>query len=501
MFQVESGVTSVFLDLELLETAAGITLAEVNSEADPFSEDFQVGFNITSATDFTFSTDPFTPIDGTIEHDGTITLALGDASVMIGNFSIGFDSNRVSDTTSGFFVADTLPDIFGLEILFDLGAPEEINFVENDLDIGNADLLLSPEFATALTTFGADDFTGTDVGNARIDATAVATEDPMPMENSLFNVESGVTSIFLDFELLETAAGLTFVSADSEVQPFSEDFQVGFAINDQTDFSFTSDPFTAVDGRIEHDGSITVTAGGLPQTFSEFSIGFDSNRASDTASGFFIADNIDVPIFDIGIPEAVNVGNEDFSLTGADILLSPEFAAVLQIPDLAGADIGDTRIDATTEEIIPEDSFVRFRNEAVSGSYLYVSEAEAEGIRENFADDFTEEGSAFDVSSEQQNGLVQFNRFRNNSLSGSYIFANEEESQNIRDNFSDVFTDEGTSFFAYAAGSGIGENVVRFRNLNGSGYVFALGEEAQNIRDNFSDIFAEEGVAFETVVA
>ena len=153
------------------------------------------------------------------------------------------------------------------------------------------------------------------------------------------------------------------------------------------------------------------------------------------------------------------------------------------------------------DENLLEDTLIRLRNNTLSGSYLYVSEAEAEDIRNNFSDDFTEEGEAFHVSLEQQDGLVKFNRFRNENVSGSYIFANEQESQDITDNFSDVFTDEGTAFFAYEAGSGIGEDVVRFRNLNGSGYIFALGDEAQNIRDNFSDVFAEEGVAFESVVA
>ena len=288
---------------------------------------------------------------------------------------------------------------------------------------------------------------------------------------------------------------------------FSDDFQVGFNINDDTNFSFAPVPFTPLGGTIEHDGTITVALGEAQATIGEFSIGFDPTRRDGTASGFFVADTLADPLnldilFDIGMPETISLVNEDFSLADADLLLAPELATALGLPNLAGADVGDTRVDGIAEEVImADDPLVRFRNETVAGSYLYASEAEAIGIRENFSDVFTEEGDAFNVSLEQEDGLVKFNRFRNENISGSYIFANEEESQSIRDNFSDVFTDEGEAFFAYEAGSGIGEDVVRFRNLNGSGYIFALGAEAQNIRENFSDVFAEEGVAFESIVA
>ena len=163
VFGVESGVTSVFLDLPLLESAAGLTLVGADSDATPFSDDFQVGFAITDDTDFTFAPAPFTPLGGTIEHSGTITLGLGDAELTIGEFSIGFDPTRVSETTSGFVVADTL----GLDVLFDLSAPSTAAISSEELEISGADLLLAPELAGAL---GLAELTGADVGDARIDA-------------------------------------------------------------------------------------------------------------------------------------------------------------------------------------------------------------------------------------------------------------------------------------------------------------------------------------------
>ena len=162
-FMVESGVTSVFLDLPLLETAAGLALTGVDSDAEPFSDTFQVGFAITDDTDFSFDTDPFTPVGGSIEHEGTVTF---NDTITVGDFSIGFDGDRVSDAASGFFVADTVEGN-DLEILFDIGAPGVLNTTEDELTIADADLLLAPEFADAL---GLSELTGTDVGDARVDA-------------------------------------------------------------------------------------------------------------------------------------------------------------------------------------------------------------------------------------------------------------------------------------------------------------------------------------------
>ncbi|MEB3356617.1 MAG: DVUA0089 family protein [Synechococcales bacterium] len=164
---LESGVTSVFLDLPLLESAAGLTLVSVDSGAEPFSDDFQVGFTITEETDFSFTTDPFAPVGGTIEHAGTLTFDLGGAEATLGEFSIGFDFRRVSETTSGFFVADTLEDPLGLEILFDLSAPGTAAVMNDEFEISGTDVLLAPELATAL---GLPDLAGTDVGDARVDA-------------------------------------------------------------------------------------------------------------------------------------------------------------------------------------------------------------------------------------------------------------------------------------------------------------------------------------------
>ena len=166
---VDLGNTSVFLDLETLESAAGITLVGADSLGTAFDDSFQVGFSIIEDTDFTFEIEPFSPLVGTIEHSGTVTLGLEEAEVTLGEFSIGFNPERISQTASGFFIADTTADELGLEILFDVGAPESLS-TDSEFIVSGADLLLAPELADAL---GTPDLALADIGDTRIDATTV----------------------------------------------------------------------------------------------------------------------------------------------------------------------------------------------------------------------------------------------------------------------------------------------------------------------------------------
>ena len=210
---IDSGNTSVFLDLPLLESAAGITLVGADSEGEAFSEEFQVGFPIIEDTDFSFEAEPFAPVDGAIEHSGTVTLALGDTEVTVGEFSISFDAERVSDTASGFFVADTTEDALGLEVLFDVGAPENVA-TEEGLTVSNADLLVAPEFAEAL---GSEDLAGADIGDTRIDA-------------STEMVESSEAELQPQAE-----ADSTEVEMDSDMEAEGEDMNMGSEVDTESE--------------------------------------------------------------------------------------------------------------------------------------------------------------------------------------------------------------------------------------------------------------------------
>ncbi len=92
-----------------------------------------------------------------------------------------------------------------------------------------------------------------------------------------------------------------------------------------------------------------------------------------------------------------------------------------------------------------------------------------------------------------------FNRFRNKDVPGTYLFANEAESESIRANFPN-FVEEGIAFYAYDADAQIATDFYRFRNTSQPGtYIFVAEAERESIINNFPN-FVEEGVAFEAVL-
>ncbi len=165
---VESGVTSVFLDVDTL-SAVGLDLTGTVGEVEePASESFLVGFNITPETDFAFSDNEegFLLLGGSIEHTGGVVFNGGtEAELAVGNFSIGFDPNRIDETTgaTGFFVQDLLTT--GV-VLFDIGGVAP-SFDGENLTI-DGDLLVSQELSGAL---GDPTLMGAAVGSAQINAT------------------------------------------------------------------------------------------------------------------------------------------------------------------------------------------------------------------------------------------------------------------------------------------------------------------------------------------
>ncbi|WP_228021271.1 alkaline phosphatase [Vasconcelosia minhoensis] len=200
---------------------------------------------------FEFSTDPalvegfFPELRDSDGFDEDPVFNTETTPLDVGNFTVGFDAARVSDTASGFFVADTVD----LDVpLFDLSNPEVFETEDGVLEISGADLLVSPELAALL---GDEDLAGADVGDARIDAAVSG-------DAAATTIDSGVTSVFLDTELLGDEAGLELTGADSDASPAEGEFQVGFNIVDATDFTFSlEDGFAPVSGSIEHSGTVS----------------------------------------------------------------------------------------------------------------------------------------------------------------------------------------------------------------------------------------------------
>ena len=375
---VNDGTTSVFLDLDLLQAAAGLTLVGADGTVPPAEGNFQVGFDITEASTFQFSTDSgFELLGGAIEHTGTVTLALAGeepTEITIGDFSIGFDESRVSDIASGFFVADTV----SLNIpVFDLSPPGEVDFDSPELTIASTDLLVSPELAVALA--GEDSgLAGADVGDAQVDALTVAFQQR--------EVVGGKTSVFLNTDLLAEAAGLELTGANGTAVPAQGPFQVAFEISGETDFEFSSgNSFAPVGGSIEHTGSVTFNE---ELELGNFSIGFDGSR--EGGSGFFVQDTIslNIPLFDIATPGAVDFQDPSLVISQADLLVSPELAAALGNEALVGAAVGSAQVDAIAdslkEELIQVSGRNRFGRTSVNGGRT--AEFSAEAVDSVFVD-------------------------------------------------------------------------------------------------------------------
>ena len=171
---VTGGQTSVLLDTDLLSAAAGLDLSSVSSDVGAGNlGDGSVAFDINPRdaaslpTTFTYSVDDFAPFSGSIEHTGSVFF--NNDAVEVGNFSIGFDADRVAGVNSGFFVASTT----GVSaILFDLADVSKVLPNEADLTVAGS-LAVSPEFATFL---GDSALTGATVGLARVDGISAIPE-------------------------------------------------------------------------------------------------------------------------------------------------------------------------------------------------------------------------------------------------------------------------------------------------------------------------------------
>ncbi len=143
-------------------------------------------------------------------------------------------------------------------------------------------------------------------------------------------------------------------------------------------------------------------------------------------------------------------------------------------------------------------TFNRFSNRQVAGTYLFASEGESGGIRQNFSNVFAEDGGAFRVATIPGDSLIRFNRFANSNIPGTYLFATEGESASIRQNFGNIFREEGVAFYALGADANIGTDYYRLANTQVPGtYLFVAEAEKNSALAQFPGLFRNEGVAFE----
>lgn len=399
-----------------------------------------------------------------------------------------------------------LPDSEGelVDSNFDVGVNETFSFIDNG-------------FADGVNTFG---IRGIDEG-AQLDAS-----DPLAFVTGLNFTTAGIVNInqnpiipiIASSDFTEDDEGWTITENSNEVAPtyFDSGGNPGGFINATGSVTenfwvynapdkFLGDVSDALGGTLSYDlrqdtsrpavdaPDVVLSGGGLQLTAAAQQTPTDSDWTSysidlDTSGGWVVGPFGSAS--ESATREQLNTVLSDLTQIG----IAGDF-----ITDSNNGDLDNVVLtEGFIEDDILDDPLIRFRNKNISsGTYLFAGAEEAESIRNNFLDVFEEEGFAFNVSLDENDGLVKFNRFQNNNINGTYIFANEEESKSIRENFADVFTEEGTAFYAYGADADQGQDVVRFRNINNNTYLFALGAEAQSVRQNFTDVFVEEGVAFE----
>jgi hypothetical protein len=166
------------------------------------------------------------------------------------------------------------------------------------------------------------------------------------------SVNGGVTSVALDTATLSTAAGLNLSGTNGTVQPASSQFNAGFAISPRSSFQYDSVTGAPLSGSIEHTGTVSFATDALGTvTVGNFSVGFDPARKSDKASGFYVQDTAGTGaiLFDVSNPGSLNASASSWNVSGADLLVSPEFNGFLNSRGLAstnltGADVGDVAI-------------------------------------------------------------------------------------------------------------------------------------------------------------
>lgn len=163
--------------------------------------------------------------------------------------------------------------------------------------------------------------------------------------------------------------------------------------------------------------------------------------------------------------------------------------------------IGSERQQQVSDNSIIDSLFnstvYRFQNRHIQGTFLFAEETESDDIRHDYSEIFEEEGMAFRVSKNPGDNLEVIYRMANKDIPGTYLYVGEEEKQNITQNYHN-FENEGIAFYVLGSNANQGQDVYRFQSVDNPGtYIFVLEQEKNNILANYSSLFTLEGVAFE----
>ena len=197
--------------------------------------------------------------------------------------------------------------------------------------------------------------------------------------------------------------------------------------------------------------------------------------------------------------EGINAVDDNFNDTGVSAYLSTVAANSLTELDGNVGVGGQLLLTTPTAPSRFDTPITRFQSLITPSTYLFTGGSETQSVRDNFAESFAEEGTAFIAASQGGEDLIDIYRFQSNSQ-GTYLYVGADERDAILadPDFSGEYALEGLAFYVYGAGAGEATSFNRLRNVNLPGaYLYATGDELANIRANFADTYVDEGAAFE----
>jgi len=141
--------------------------------------------------------------------------------------------------------------------------------------------------------------------------------------------------------------------------------------------------------------------------------------------------------------------------------------------------------------------YYRFQNSDLPGTYIFVDGGERASIlADPNLENFVEEGNAFKVRSTPGENLVEVNRYQSSQTPGTYLFSTASDFQSDSSITQSDFLLEGLAFYAHGANSGSGNDYYRFENNNRPGtYLFSESGERSSIIANFST-FEDQGTVW-----
>ena len=311
-----------------------------------------------------------------------------------------------------------------------------------------------------------------------------------------------------EFTINPNIGALSFTSAPDFENPADNDennvYEVEVTVTDSTNLKDTQLINVTVSDLNETPGGTTIE---IENSLDDITVDEDaSNTALDLSNFLTDVDNADSAI-SLRVLDNSNESLVMASINNKNLILDylPNQSGIAQITiqgESNGQTVEDTfSVTVNSIDDLPSSLSIpinRFQNSNIPGTYLYAGETESQNIRENFSN-FIEEGQVFKVAVEPGDDLIRLNRFQNSNIPGTYLYAGEAESKNIRENFPN-FIEEGLAFYVYPSSADIGVDFYRFQNLDVPGtYIFVAGEEREYIFTNFPN-FIEEGVAFEAEV-